>query len=173
MRLEFTKYGKQTSDMHWLTSVKGSNDDRRQHHQTVLIKDDFAYKTDGSRLFRVHNNSDETWTDGVYDVLKRIKSNVILVKRDDDPTWPDCEELFVDTSESKQDFAFNESTIDRDIKELFKLTSETESTFHIKWLLALVSGDNDFIGHIMDDDGIKPLIFDNGSKAALVMPKRC
>ena len=172
MKLEFTKFGEHIKDMYWLTSVLSQKDDLRSHAHTVLIKDDFAYKTDGNRMFRVHNDSDEKWTDGVYDVLKRTKSAVMLFKREEETIWPDCEAFFVDTSDSYRDFRFSEATINTDIKDLFGLVRETECTFNVQWLIDLVANDGEFVGHLMNKECDSALILENGCKTALIMPKR-
>ena len=52
MKLEFTR-GNGVSEVYWLTHIENVKDDYRQHVRTVLIKDGFAYKTDGKRMTRL------------------------------------------------------------------------------------------------------------------------
>jgi hypothetical protein len=169
MKLEFTK-NNGVNEVYWLTHIENVKDDYRQHVRTVLIKDGFAYKTDGKRMTRLKIDEHvESPEDGVYEVLKRIKSRVILMKLDEETRWPEVEDLFnVDFENCHGSFKASNQLLDYGVANVFRKLPQ-DRTFNLHWFLDMVDSE-DFTVCIQDEEANKPFLFHDENKTGLLMP---
>jgi hypothetical protein len=145
MIYEFEK--EQSRELYWLTSIPSPKDDTRQHIRTILVKDGFAFKTNGAYLawipLEIHLGTRGIIEEGVYEVIKRTKTVVRLVKLAEEVNWPDLTDLLCIYKEESHLILERLGEcwpMDYGIAKIFRKMPE-ETTFNIKLLTSILEQD--------------------------------
>lgn len=157
-------------DVYWVTSpLLKESQDPRKHVTHLLIKDGKLTATDGSRLH--HVDLDGFGTDGLYRVLKRTKSEIVIQQIDEEFNYPDFEDLLTITPGSTAVECPISDTGEYSSAYALILRKMEANTLQYKFVADILSIDDCFTAHV-NEDGNKPVHFENGNKIAIVMPKR-
>ena len=154
-------------DLYWLTSIKTPKDEVRAHITHVYFKGDSFYKTDGHRLHRV--KVDRDCKEGFYQVLKRTKSCMILGYNSDVNTdYPDCDPLLEKPSGAELIVKQREGNSSKAFAVIIRAMDG--NALHYDYLNdVLASGD---VFNVTIKDSESPIHFEDGNKAAIIMPIR-
>jgi len=88
--IQVTKNDPDFQGMYWLTSIKKRKDNYRKYAQYVYCDGDLLVNTDGARL-HILVSTELNPEKGFYELVKRNKSEIVLIKASVDAEFPDWE----------------------------------------------------------------------------------
>jgi len=143
--------------------IKGSSNIPKIYDNHVLNDGKYWYATDGSRLHKIESGPDHF---GIWKVIKNTKIRTILEKTDKQVNeFPDMKSIFPNTSDAKRvacEYAYPEITYAKIIRTM------DNNTLNFHFLEDVLC--DTFTAFIVSDTD--PIVFENGTKTALIMPMR-
>jgi hypothetical protein len=154
----------------WVTVIKAPANEYRPHIITVLIRDQWVVKTDGSRIHAVLLDRPKPVPDGCYHVIKRSKRKMILVRDPDmdvKKVWPDWIKVFPKHEEHRDDHYGDLNSL------IFAIMHDAEIRVNTNFIHDLFKIRYDyFFWYRYQNDADNKLVFANENRLAIIMPMR-
>lgn len=173
--MKLTKDHVDTSNFYWLTHVVDQKS-LRLHIRSVLIKDGFAYATDGARLCWIELKGEIDYADyqnGVYEVLKRTKTQIYLdLVETDISVWPEVKDLLPTNTKGFVEFNLSSRLVDFGLKPIFQAL-KNGNTYNIQFFIETLKIKDSFIGYMPQDQN-QPfwLTDEDTTMQQIIMPAR-
>ena len=164
--IEFTKHEPITKQLYWVQkALTTKKDDPRKHVTHICVADEKIIATDGQRLHCYCEN--DVLINGFYAVVKATKTKIILDYKGSEIDYPESRDLFI-VDEPLEYFVVGGININASYAKIIR--SLKESTMDFRYIEDLLCLDEVFNCFTRDDES--PIVFENDSKKAIIMPRR-
>jgi len=163
-------YDPKLDDFYWLTKAISKDRNKPEAYRSIQVKDGWLACTDGMRIHLLYYGEEtpESWQNGLYKIVNRKKTNVLLIRSDENSIYPDWTVVFPDEKpKTELSLDISKGLIDSSYTQLVRNLPD-DRTLNYQYVSDL--SDCYYDAQIYEEAMV--VTFSNTVRLAAIMPKR-